>query len=283
MSSSDKKLSPKSEPSASARRSGRLLWVGLLALFAIGTAVSLYMALTAPSRVEDSGNAYAVSTVRNSVEPVLQPSDVIKPVSGTRYEELDTLARNHIFTDGRTVRLTLWRKDKLITFSTEKVLVGKKPHVATSSVDDAFQATVTSSVFDPSTKQQHLPGISEKTLRTYVPLAETSSGVVPGVVEVDQTYSEIQPSIDKLWWPLVAVFAVGLIICLIATPSMLSGSRKMRTLSRKEPATPGGPAATQTGLPGTRHVGTTRSPPKPAASPPGGGAPVETGTDEGSS
>src|SRR4051812_6732605 len=274
----------KSELSTSAGRSGRWLWIGLVALFAIGTAVSLSMALTAPSRVESSGNDYAVSLVRNSIEPVLTPADLAKPVTGSRYNELDALATNHIFTDGRTIRLSVWRKDGLVTFSTAKVIVGRKPHVATTSLQDALHGTVTSAVFDPSQKQSKLPGLSEKTLRTYVPLQGIAGGPTPGVVEVDQTYSEIQPSIDKLWWPLVAVFAVGLIICLVATPSMLSGSRKLPGLSRKTPATaPAGQPAAPSGLPGTRQPATQRAPPKPAASPPGGGAPVETGTQEGSS
>jgi hypothetical protein len=284
MSPSQDQRSTKSKLSTSAGRSGRWLWIGLVALFAIGTAVSLYMALTAPSRVEGSGNDYAVSLVRNSIEPVLTPADLAKPVTGSRYDELDSLATNHIFTDGRTIRISVWRKDRLVTFSTAKVIVGRKPHVATTSLQDALQGTVTSAVFDPSQKQSKLPGLSEKTLRTYVPLQGIAGGPPPGVVEVDQTYSEIQPSIDKLWWPLVAVFAVGLIICLVATPSVLSGSRKLPGLSRKEPApAPARQPVGQTGLPGTRQPTTQRAPPKPAASPPGGGAPVETGTQEGSS
>src|SRR4051812_18284704 len=284
MSSSQDPRSTNSDLATSARRSGRWLWMGLVALFAIGTAVSLFMAFRAPSRVQDSGNEYAVSLVRNSIEPVLTPADLARPVTGSRYDELESLAENHIFTDGRTVRITLWRNDKLVTFSTAKTIVGRKPHVATTTLQDSLRGQVTSAVFDPSAKQSRLPGVAEKTLRTYVPLQGIAGGGPPGAVEVDQTYSKIQPSIDKLWWPLVAVFAVGLIICLVATPSMLSGSRKLPGLSRKEPSTaPAGQPTAQTGLPGTRQPTTQRSPPKPAASPPGGGAPVETGTREGSS
>src|SRR4051812_35187001 len=284
MSSSQDPRSTNSDLATSARRSGRWLWIGLVALFAIGTAVSLYMALRAPSRVQDSGNEYAVSLVRNSIEPVLTPADLAKPVTGSRYDELETLAEKHIFTDGRTVRITVWREDKLVTFSTEKTIVGRKPRVATSTLEDSLRGDVTSAVFDPSEKQSRLPGIAEKTLRTYVPLQAVAGGSPPGSVEVDQTYSEIQPSIDKLWWPLVAVFAIGLIICLVATPSILSGSRKLPGRSQKESAkAPAGASGAQAGLAGTRQAGTTRSPPKPAASPPGGGAPVETGTEDGSS
>src|SRR3954470_22886370 len=251
MSPSQDPRSTKSDLATSARRSGRWLWIGLVALFAIGTAVSLYMALRAPSRVQDSGNEYAVSLVRNSIEPVLTPADLARPVTGSRYDELESLAENHIFTDGRTVRVTVWRNDKLVTFSTAKTIVGRKPHVATTTLEDSLRGEVTSAVFDPSEKQSRLPGISEKTLRTYVPL-QAVAGSPPGAVEVDQTYSEIQPSIDKLWWPLVAVFAVGLIICLVATPSMLSGSRTLPGLSRKDSTkAPTGAPAGQAGLPGT--------------------------------
>src|SRR5204863_4305320 len=124
------------------------------------------------------------------------------------------LATNHIFTDGRTIRLSVWRKDGLVTFSTAKVIVGRKPRVATTSLQDALRGTVTSAVFDPSQKQSKLPGLSEKTLRTYVPLQGIAGGPTPGVVEVDQTYSEIPPSIDKPRGPLVPGLALGRTLCL---------------------------------------------------------------------
>src|ERR1700750_1486699 len=142
MPSSQEPNSTKSDAATTARRSGRWLWIGLVALFAIGTAVSLYMALTAPTRVEGEGNDYAVSLVRNSIEPVLTPADLAKPVTGFRYAELDTLATKHIFTDGRTVRITVWRSDKLVTFSTAQTIVGRKPHVATTTLQDSLRGQV---------------------------------------------------------------------------------------------------------------------------------------------
>src|SRR5438477_788790 len=153
--------------SAQSRRSGRLLWIGLVVLFAIGTGVSLFMALTAPSRVQSAGNDYAVAVVHNEWDPVWT-STAMKPVTGSRYTDLRSVAETRIFNDGRTVRLSVWRRDGEVVFSTAHALVGRKPDVATSALDDALKGAVTSTVFDPSSKQSKLPGIEQKTLRTYV-------------------------------------------------------------------------------------------------------------------
>jgi diguanylate cyclase (GGDEF)-like protein len=153
----------------------------------------------------------------------LRPSDVSEPVSGKRLRRLDALVRRSVFVDG-TVRVTLSRPDRLVTYSSDHTLIGRKLPVS-ARTQEALTGTVTSEVAaipDPLNPQTEL-----KVLRTYVPLSV--GGRTPGVAGIYQDYAPIESAATKAFLPVAGILEfVLLALYVLLIPLLSRVSRRIR-------------------------------------------------------
>src|SRR2546430_10662768 len=107
------------------RRLIRRLAVGsLVAFLATGLGVAALMARTLRSQAQSEATLRARTVAVNVIAPLLVPVDLERPVTGQRYQDLVALVRSRVLSDGRVVRVKVWRPDGTIVFSDDPRAVG---------------------------------------------------------------------------------------------------------------------------------------------------------------
>jgi len=154
---------------------------------------------------------------------VLRQSDLAEPVRGDRVRELDALVKRDVFVDG-TVRVTLSRPDRLVTYSSDHTLIGRKLPLS-ARIGEALSGTVTSEVAaiaDPADPRTEL-----KVLRTYVPLS--LAGGTSGVAGIYQDYAPIRRTATAAFLPVAGILQVVLLaLYVLLIPILARVSRRIR-------------------------------------------------------
>jgi diguanylate cyclase (GGDEF)-like protein len=161
------------------------------------------------TQAEDGAIARATLVVDSVLKPALRPGDLAGPVDGTRRAQLDHLFQERVLLEG-TQQVSLVRADGLVTYSTDHLLIGERltlPEIG-ASVDGSDISRIGSS--GPGTAPT-------KMLQTFAPLP-LAKGARPGVAVIGASYSTIEASAAKAFFPVAAVLEsvlVALFVLLI--------------------------------------------------------------------
>jgi hypothetical protein len=188
---------------ASARRVGRaLLWGVLSLVLAGGLVLSFRMAGEAVGTAERAARARAEDYANTVLYKSLTPSIVAAPIEGREYGEILLEVQAGILSDDAVSRVRVWGESGQLVFSSDQ-------HDRLGQ--DAGFDEVIGRVLDGSTvtevtgqrvpQEPGLAGSNERLLRTYVPLRLGDQTSPSAVAQIDQWYSAIQASAERVWRP----------------------------------------------------------------------------------
>jgi diguanylate cyclase (GGDEF)-like protein len=199
--------------------------------FAVVTAVSLGLGAAAilvfmrhldTVQAERTAAAHAQFLAGHILSAELRASDLMRPVTAGRRNELDGLLRRKVLGPG-TVLATLNRPDRLITYSTDHRLIGRSAADA-ARTRDAIAGTVTSEL--TSIPDSRGAGGSLKVLRSHVPLAV---GGASGVATIYQDYGPIEREAKAALVPVAGILELVLVLLLVlVVPLLVRVSRRLR-------------------------------------------------------
>ena len=151
----------------------------------------------------------------------LTGSDFRQPATPSRRAELDRLFGRKALLNG-TVLVTLHRSDRLVTYSTDHTLIGRKTGDA-ARAREVLGGTLTSdvtSIAEPRT------GSRLKVLRSFVPF--TGNGWT-GIVGIYQDYSPIESAAQAAFLPVAGILEVVLLLLYITlVPILARVSRRLQ-------------------------------------------------------
>jgi len=151
----------------------------------------------------------------------LQPSDFARPVSHARRERLDRLFQRKLLRPG-TVLVSLSRSDRVVTYSTDHSLIGRRVASATRT-KEALRGTLTSEV---TTIPDPGAGGRLKVLRSYVPVSVRGRR---GVVAFHQDYGPIQAAASAALLPVAGILEVVLVLLFaLLVPLLVRVTRRLR-------------------------------------------------------
>jgi PAS domain S-box-containing protein len=207
----------------------RLAGASLIAFLATGVGVALIAGRAVRSQEEAGATLHARTVGDGVIRPMLRPQDVREPVTGARYAALAGLLRERVFTDGRVVRVKVWRADGAITFSDDPSLVGRR-FTPDRDVSVAMSGTVVSDVSDLSEAENVSERrLASKLFETYVPLEFPQIGRITGVIEIYQQYAYVQQEVDHLNRTIALAFGGGLaVLYLVVMPLVIGAARRLR-------------------------------------------------------
>jgi hypothetical protein len=206
----------------SARRVVRALLWGVLSLALAGALVlSFRVTREAVGTAEGAARARAEDYANTVLYKALTPSIVAAPIEGREYGEILLEVQAGILSDDAVARVRVWNETGQLVFSSDQ-------HDRLGQ--DAGFADVLGRVLDGSTvsevtpqrvpQQPGLAGSNERLLRTYVPLRLGDQTSASAVAQIDQRYSAIQASAEKVWRP--AQIGIGAALALTIVLFVLS-------------------------------------------------------------
>jgi diguanylate cyclase (GGDEF)-like protein len=200
----------------------RFAVITALALGLGAAAILVFMRHLDTVQAERSAAAQAQFVAENVLSADLRASDLTRPVTTERREELDRLLRQKVLTPG-TVLATLSRPDRLVTYSTDHRLIGTSAADA-ARTRDALAGTVTSEV--TSIPQPGAGRESLKALRSHVPL---TVGGVTGVATIYQDYGPIEREAAAALVPVAGILELVLVLLFaLMLPLLVRVSRRLR-------------------------------------------------------
>jgi diguanylate cyclase (GGDEF)-like protein len=148
-------------------------------------------------------------------------ADFESPPGPKRRAELDRLFRHKALLNG-TVLVTLSRPDRLVTYSTDHTLIGRRT-VDAERAREVLGGTLTSdvtSILDPRTKG------TLKVLRSYVPLTGERRR---GIIGIYQDYSPIESAAQSAFLPVAGILELVLLLLYITlVPILARVSRRLQ-------------------------------------------------------
>jgi diguanylate cyclase (GGDEF)-like protein len=151
----------------------------------------------------------------------LEPSDFLRPAGAERRAELDKLFRRKALLKG-TVLVTLTRPDRLVTYSNDHTLIGRRTGDA-ARTKEVLAGTLTS---DVTSIPEPRTGSRLKVLRSYVPLA---TGNRRGIVGIYQDYSPIESAAQSAFLPVAGILELVLLLLYVTlVPILARVSRRLQ-------------------------------------------------------
>jgi diguanylate cyclase (GGDEF)-like protein len=201
----------------------------LILRFALNTAIALTLAAVVILLfVRHHGTVQAEKAVafhaRFVSESILRErlagADFAEPVAGARREELDRLFNNDLLVGG-TLRLSIYRPDGQVTYSSDHGLIGTSPPEGAEAVE-AFSGQLVRHA-----DKIEIGGEKKKVLKAYVPVT-LAGGKRAGALELDQDYAALSASTTKTFLPIAGALEGVLIILYISLfPALRRVTRRL--------------------------------------------------------
>jgi signal transduction histidine kinase len=220
------------------RDDGRIPHARIVAVFAltslivfvvIGAFITTFRARDVRAREERAAASRAELVANEAIGPELTASDLSGPVTGARYDEIESAVRTTLLADPGILRVKLWSPTGMVTFSNDQHEVGLQPTFEDDlkeALGGELQSDVSDLTADENVGERQL---GSRLFETYVPFRVGMSGPVVGVIEVYQDYSVIQAEIDRLTRTLSISLAVGLLALYgVMLPLMIGVTRTLR-------------------------------------------------------
>jgi signal transduction histidine kinase len=221
--------------------------VGSLAAFVlVGAGVGALLVRYVRMQAEERGSFHA-RFIADAVLPLaFDGIDLSRPLSGSDLARVDEYVRTRILSDGRDVRVKVWRPDATVVYSDEHSLIGRRFDEELSDIRAAMRGEAESGVSDLSDPENVFErGVAKKLFFTYVPLRLEPHGGVVAVAEVYQNYAVLQGDIDGLLRTLGITLGAGLLllysallpIAIRATRDIRDQNERLNDLLQREQAT----------------------------------------------
>jgi signal transduction histidine kinase len=190
----------------------RFAAASLAAFLIIGALLTMVMVRRIRIAAEDNAQFHARYVVDAVLGPEFRGTKTLnKPLGGAQLNRIDAFVRDRLFSDGRTVRVKIWRPDGLVLYSDDRALIGR----AYPEERDAFQEimageieTEISDLHDAENVEERL--VADKLFQTYIPLKPHQSDEPIAIAEIYQDYSTIQTQISAVVRTLAVALTVGL-------------------------------------------------------------------------
>ena len=201
----------------------------LIVFVVIGAFITTFRARDVRAREERAAASRAELVANEAIGPELTASDLSGPVTGARYDEIESAVRTTLLADPGILRVKLWSPTGMVTFSNDQQEVGLQPTFEDDlkeALGGELQSDVSDLTADENVGERQL---GSRLFETYVPFRVGMSGPVVGVIEVYQDYSVIQAEIDRLTRTLSISLAVGLLALYgVMLPLMIGVTRTLR-------------------------------------------------------
>jgi diguanylate cyclase (GGDEF)-like protein len=191
----------------------RFAIVTALCLGAGAAAILIFMRHLNTLQAERAAAAQAQFVAQNVLADELLESDLSAPVTTARRAELDRFLQRKVLRPG-TVLVTLSRPDRVVTYSTDHGLIGRRAASAPRT-DEAIAGAVTSDV----TSIPDAEGDDLKVLRSYVPV---SPGNQDGVVAIHQDYGPIARAARAALLPVAGILELVLVLLFVLLVPLLA-------------------------------------------------------------
>jgi signal transduction histidine kinase len=208
----------------------RFAVASLIALVLVGAGGVVLMTGYARDHAEADGESHARFVVNSVLAPALEGVDLSEPLQGATYDRIRELVVERVLSDGRAVRVKIWRPDGTIVFSDEPRLVGMTFAEEVHELEEVMDGGADSGISDLDEEENELErDLADKLFFTYAPLSLHSGGPVVGVAELYQDYAFIQSEIDAVLRRMALMFGVGLaVLYALLLPIALRASRELR-------------------------------------------------------
>ncbi len=187
----------------------------LVLRFAIYSAIALALAWVAifwviKREAEERGRqqvAAHATDVAARLAPSLTASDFASPVSPARIAELDAAFRRELV--GNLLRMKLWSRDGLVTYSTDPGLIGERVQDPTNLAAPLAGQTVQ----EVSSLDSEGPSDDNaKAFESYVPVLVGDSARPAGVLEVYEAYAPVAAEIQDTITPVAIALGLALLL-----------------------------------------------------------------------
>jgi signal transduction histidine kinase len=184
----------------------------LVAFVLVGTAVGGVLVRYARIQAEERGTFHGRFIADAALPLALDGIDLSEPLIGDALERVDDFVTSRILTDGRDVRIKIWRPDATIVYSDERALIGRRFPDELGDIREAMLGEIESGVSDLDAAENRFErDVADKLFFTYVPMRLRADGPVAAVAEVYQDYAVLQGDIDGLLRTLGITLGVGLL------------------------------------------------------------------------
>jgi hypothetical protein len=191
------------------RRERRTLWGSLTLIIAIAIGGTLFAAAASRAEMMQRAATEARLAAQTQLAPMLQPRDLMGPITGERAAELGERIRDEISSAGPISSVRIYSDLGRILYDANPKLVTVKPTYVRDLVHDVAHGSSTSEVHGD-------------TLQTYVPLWTSPGGTVV-VAEMSQPFGPISAEATGSWYRLA--LALGLVLVVTAGLFALSMRR----------------------------------------------------------
>jgi signal transduction histidine kinase len=201
-----------------------------VAFLLVGAGVGGILVRYVRIQAEQRGSFHA-RFIADAVLPLaFEGTDLSRPLEGADLTRVDAFVRTRILSDGRDIRIKVWRPDATIVYSDEPRLIGRRFAGEEDDITEAMAGETEAGVSDLDEGENVFErNLADKLFFTYVPLRLTRGGPVVAVAEVYQNYAVLQGDIDGLLRTLGLTLGVGLLLLYAALlPIAVRATRDIR-------------------------------------------------------
>ena len=192
-----------------------------------GGALLWYVRVQETNHAERDVSAHAQYVARAILQDELQPSDLARPVTGRRRQQLDSLFHDRVLLGGG-LRVKLYRSgDGLVTYSDEHILIGQ-PTDEPDEIADVVKGEVVRDV--SHLNKEGGTGQDVKALEVYVPVTLRGASKPAGVFELYQAYAPVAQSVQSFVIPFAFLLLGALLFLWAALFPLIQ--RMVRLLER---------------------------------------------------
>jgi signal transduction histidine kinase len=185
----------------------------LIAFVLVGAGVGTVLVRHVRMQAEERGTFHATFMATAVLPLAFNGIDLTEPLTGEDLARVDAFVRSRILSDGRDVRIKVWRPDGTIVYSDEPALIGRRFPGEIPDIREVMRGETDSGVSDLNAREnlfeRHL---ADKLFFTYAPLRLTPNGRIVAVAEVYQDYAILQGDINGLLRTLGITLGAGLLL-----------------------------------------------------------------------
>jgi signal transduction histidine kinase len=207
----------------------RFAVASLVAFLIVGAVVGMLAVRQVRGRAEEVADFHARFIASAVLGPILRETDLTRPVTGEPLERVDAIMHSQVLTDGRDVRVKVWRPDGTVVYSDEPDLIGRRFPEEASELEEVMAGETVSGVTDLEADENVFErSLAQRLYQTYVPILDEEGHPI-AVAEVYQRYAVIQEDVSRLVRTLAVVFVAGLLLLYGALlPIAVRASRTLR-------------------------------------------------------
>jgi hypothetical protein len=183
-----------------ARRERRPLWGAFALIFAVALGMCVWAGANARSEAKADAQAAAALAAKTELAPLLQPRDLVNPITGERATELASAIEANVTSVGPVDDVRIFSPQGRILYAEDPDFVGTRP---------SYLRDLTFEVASGDTQSVVRDGL----LQTYVPIWLSSGGDV-AVAELSQPVGPVVSEATASWSRLAFIAGLLMLGCL---------------------------------------------------------------------